>query len=127
MPLRRTPKARYYRSSKMPGGFMHAFFRRARRPASVAFALALAACAGSGFAAPPRGMQSPIEAYRGNVRPRVSGKIQHVIIIIQENRSVDNLFQGLPGADTRAYGYTSKGKKVKLIPTSLADVWDIDH
>ncbi|HEY1681105.1 MAG TPA: alkaline phosphatase family protein [Candidatus Tumulicola sp.] len=106
---------------------MQASFGRARQPASIAFALALAACAGSGSGLPSAGTQAPIEAYQANVRPRISGKIQHVVIIIQENRSVDNLFQGLPGADTQSYGYTSKGKKVKLIPRSLADEWDIDH
>ena len=29
-----------------------------------------------------------------------NGKIQHVVIIVQENRTTDNLFHGLPGADT---------------------------
>ncbi len=29
-----------------------------------------------------------------------NGKIHHVVIVIQENRSVDDLFNGLPGADT---------------------------
>ena len=29
-----------------------------------------------------------------------AGKITHVIYIVQENRSFDNLFQGFPGADT---------------------------
>ena len=29
-----------------------------------------------------------------------AGKITHVIYIVQENRSFDNLFQGYPGADT---------------------------
>jgi phospholipase C len=99
---------------------MHALFGRARRPASIAFALALAACAGSGAGVPSAGTQAPIEAFQANIRPSVSGKIKHVVIIVQENRSVDNLFQGYPGADTRSYGFTSKGKKVKLVPTSLA-------
>ncbi|MGA8535562.1 MAG: alkaline phosphatase family protein [Candidatus Tumulicola sp.] len=31
--------------------------------------------------------------------------IKHVVVIIQENRSFDNLFQGYPGADTQSYGY----------------------
>ena len=29
-----------------------------------------------------------------------AGKINHVVYIVQENRSFDNLFQGYPGADT---------------------------
>ena len=37
-----------------------------------------------------------------------------MIIIVQENRSFDNLFAGYPGADTQSYGYTTTGKKVTL-------------
>ncbi|MBV8171867.1 MAG: hypothetical protein JO190_10770 [Candidatus Eremiobacteraeota bacterium] len=55
------------------------------------------------------------------------GTIQHVIIIVQENRTPDNLFQGLPGADIQDYGYNSKGVKVKLVPRILADRYDLDH
>ena len=32
-------------------------------------------------------------------------KIQHAVILIQENRTVDNLFNGYPGADTVAQGF----------------------
>ena len=32
------------------------------------------------------------------------GAIQRIVIIIQENRTVDNLFNGLPGADTNQRG-----------------------
>ncbi len=56
-----------------------------------------------------------------------SGKIQHVIIIVQENRSVDNLFHGLPGADTADYGYNSYGQKVELQPIPLTDRYDVSH
>lgn len=43
-------------------------------------------------------------------------KIQHVVIIIQENRSFNNLFMGYPGAKTQNYGYISNGRKIKLKP-----------
>ena len=33
---------------------------------------------------------------------RVSTPIQHIVVIVQENRTVDNLFNGYPGADTVA-------------------------
>jgi phospholipase C len=56
-----------------------------------------------------------------------AGKITHVIYIVQENRSFDNLFQGYPGADTKPYGYDSKGNKVKLQPIPLSDQYVIDH
>ncbi|HEY1429179.1 MAG TPA: alkaline phosphatase family protein [Candidatus Tumulicola sp.] len=60
-------------------------------------------------------------------RAQSQQKIQHVIIIVQENRSVDNLFQGYPKADVRDYGFNSAGKKVKLVPVGLEANWDIDH
>ncbi|MGB6517030.1 MAG: hypothetical protein WBE79_00840, partial [Candidatus Cybelea sp.] len=43
-----------------------------------------------------------------------SSKIQHVVIIVQENRSVDNLFQFLRGANTQSYGLNSQGQDVPL-------------
>ncbi len=60
-------------------------------------------------------------------RPPGIDKIDHVVIIIQENRSFDNLFQGFPGADTQSYGYTSTGQKLDLKPFGLETPWDIDH
>ncbi|HKU81295.1 MAG TPA: alkaline phosphatase family protein [Candidatus Tumulicola sp.] len=56
-----------------------------------------------------------------------AGKIQHVVFIVQENRSFDNLFQGYPGADTRSYGKNSKGQTITLQAVSLADQYVIDH
>src|SRR6202023_4189609 len=55
------------------------------------------------------------------------GKIQHVVIIVQENRSFDNLFQGYPGADTVSSGKNSKGQTITLQPVSLARQYVIDH
>ncbi len=54
-------------------------------------------------------------------------KIQHVVIIVQENRSFDNLFQGYPGADTVSQGLNSQGQTVQLQPISLAADYDIEH
>jgi phospholipase C len=56
-----------------------------------------------------------------------NGKIQHVVIIFQENRSTDSLFNGLSGADTVSYGYNTAGDKVKLQSISLTAPWDIAH
>jgi phospholipase C len=53
--------------------------------------------------------------------------IQHVIIIFQENRTTDNLFHGLKGADTADYGYNSKGQKITLGPMKLASNYSLDH
>ena len=41
--------------------------------------------------------------------------IKHIVVVIQENRSVDNLFHGFPGADTADYGLDHDGR-VKLHP-----------
>ncbi len=60
-------------------------------------------------------------------RRRGIDKIQHVVIIIQENRSLDNLFQGFPGARTQSYGYDSSGEKIKLGQIPLETRWDVDH
>jgi phospholipase C len=54
-------------------------------------------------------------------------KIQHVVIIIQENRSVDNLFQGFPGANTVPYGFNNKGQKIALRQVGLEAPWDFEH
>jgi phospholipase C len=57
----------------------------------------------------------------------LSGKIKHVVIVMQENRSFNNLFYGYPGAKTATYGYDSYGRKIKLLPVGLETYWDIDH
>jgi phospholipase C len=69
---------------------------------------------------------------RGDVALRAlegtgAGKITHVVYIVQENRSFDNLFQGYPGANTVPRGKTSDGTTVKLVPESLAAYYVIDH
>ncbi len=56
-----------------------------------------------------------------------AGKIKHVVWIIQENRTFDNLFQGYPGADTVSSGEISSGKMIALKPVSLATEYTIDH
>ncbi|MGA8533243.1 MAG: alkaline phosphatase family protein [Candidatus Tumulicola sp.] len=66
-------------------------------------------------------------ALLGSNRQPASGKISHVVIIMQENRSFDNLFAGYPGADTQSYGYTANGTKVTLQPVSMGAPWDVGH
>jgi phospholipase C len=56
-----------------------------------------------------------------------TGKIQHVVYIVQENRSFNDLFMGYPGAKTATSGKTSTGKTIKLQPLSLAVTYEIDH
>jgi len=47
--------------------------------------------------------------------------------VVQENRSVDNLFNGFPGADTTRYGRRHDGSTVALHPVDLDDPTDVDH
>ncbi len=53
--------------------------------------------------------------------------IQHIVIIIQENRSFDNLFQGYPGANTWPFGLDHTGNIVQLQPEHLGNGYDILH
>jgi phospholipase C len=57
--------------------------------------------------------------------------IQHIVIVFQENRSVDNLFGAfateMPDADLAGYGLSSSGAIVALTPVPLANTYDLDH
>ena len=108
-----------------------------RSPAIAALAVVLSACNGnSGFSAGapgvPLSLQSLARAQTQVPLKRVhhpgsSGKIQHVVIVIQENRSFNNLFYGFPGATTTTYGYNTSGQKITLQPVVLETTWDIIH
>ena len=56
-----------------------------------------------------------------------AGKIKHVVYVVQENRSFDDMFQGYPGADTVSSGKNSDGQTIALQPISLKTEYDIDH
>ncbi|MBV9233053.1 MAG: hypothetical protein JO030_03335 [Candidatus Eremiobacteraeota bacterium] len=83
----------------------------------------LVGCAGA--------QDSRFHAWSSGILPAVratgAAKITHIVWIVQENRSFDDLFQGYPGADTVADGKTSKGRTVKLKPISLKTQYEIDH
>jgi phospholipase C len=100
-------------------------------------AVALLACAAgcspaSHSLSPGGGAQAIPMAQQAKSRPAPRGgsqgtKIQHVVIIVQENRSFDNLFQGFPKADTVSSGLDSSGNSIALTPVSLATQYVIDH
>jgi len=60
-----------------------------------------------------------------------TGKIQHIVVIFQENRTPDNLFhdQNLinAGADIASKGLNSSGQTITLQPTSLGVDYDLSH
>ena len=80
-------------------------------------ALALAGCGGGGGGGcggcglPPPGAHLP----------------KHIVVIVQENRTIDNLFQKFPGADTASSGLNSKNQMVPLQPVHLTSLFDLDH
>src|SRR5579863_4083757 len=55
-----------------------------------------------------------------------TGKIQHVVIIIQENRSFDNIFAGFPGADAPLTGLRHNGKRVSLHQATFQQYPNVD-
>jgi phospholipase C len=63
--------------------------------------------------------------------PPPTSKIQHVVIIFQENRTPDNLFQDpilvQRGADLQNYGINSAGLRIPLTSTSLKTDYDLGH
>jgi len=79
-------------------------FTRANSLIALAVAAAaVAACAGRGAVTPaPPGSQGPLSAASNGAK--VHSPIKHIVLLIQENRSFDNLFQGYPGANTQSYG-----------------------
>ena len=53
--------------------------------------------------------------------------IQHIVIILQENRSFDDLFNGFPGADTVQTGDGPGGTQVPLVSRPLYTSIDLGH
>jgi phospholipase C len=80
----------------------------------------LAGCNGTIMLGPsPAVPESTVSAVAGS-------PIQHIVVIMQENRSFDNLFNGFPGADTVQSGM-SNGKLIPLKPISLGDSRGLNH
>ncbi len=95
-----------------------------KRVVSAALAVALSGCSSGGSSILPY-MQSG--AVLQELGASGAGKIKHVVYIVQENRSFDNLFQGYPHADTVSSGQDSKGDTIQLQPVSLSKQYEIDH
>jgi len=88
----------------------------------VAVVFSLASCAGVAT--------NPAASARGGAaarRANASNPIQHVVIVVQENRTTDNLFNGLPGADTVPSGKNSHGQNVTLVPELLTAPYVLYH
>ncbi len=91
----------------------------------LALIVSSAGCSGSSSAvsAPP----NPANVAAPAPQSLATSPIKHVIVIVQENRSFDNLFHGFPGADSATTGLRHDGTTVPLAPVSLADGQDVGH
>jgi phospholipase C len=91
----------------------------------------LAACSGGNGSPLPSGAsgESALKAVSNSATLSILGnhKIQHVIIMVQENRTFDNLFHGFPGADTASTGKTHTGAIVPLTAGHLEEYYDLGH
>lgn len=93
---------------------------------AMAFGLALSAC--NGGSSPLSGGGIPFAHHHGSG----SSPIQHVVVMIQENRSFDNLFATFPGANGAKRGkekLSTGDRWVKIMPTPLVTAvgFDLTH
>ena len=79
------------------------------------------ACSGEASAAP---LVGPVvdAATRATRTP-----IKHVIVVVMENRSFDNMFRGFPGANTVTSGRGHLGQTIPLTPAPYEGPCDPDH
>ncbi|HYL27946.1 MAG TPA: alkaline phosphatase family protein [Candidatus Nitrosotalea sp.] len=100
-------------------------------PAISSLTLILSACNGGSTGASAPGLPQAIApgglSLARSSHHRTSSKIQHIVIIVQENRSFNNLLYGFPGATTQSYGYDTNGNKINLVPIPLETSWDLEH
>jgi phospholipase C len=96
---------------------------------SFALLVSLCACAGSGNTGvtPNYNGAAGMNATSGQY-------IKHVVIVVQENRTYDNLFSTFPGGDGATYGYYLKKSgnkyvktKINLAMEPLIGNQDVDH
>ena len=91
--------------------------------AAVILAAILAGCGGDvggAYAVMPPGNLQPSSQLPGD-------PIKHIVVIIQENRSVDDLLQFVPALDTASSGPSVAGKMIRLVPRPLTAPFDIRH
>src|SRR6478672_1604572 len=54
-------------------------------------------------------------------------KIQHIVFIVKENRSFDNVFGTFPGADGATSGFISTGEEIPLGHATDSTTRDLGH
>ncbi len=94
-------------------------------------ALVLSTCLmpGANASSPIRRMPSAVrpQVLQPIVRRAATSPIQHVIFVVQENRSFNFMFMGYKGALTQNYGYDTNHNKIMLHQQTISTSWDIDH
>lgn len=71
--------------------------------------------------------QAPVPVLETTATATTPDPIQHIVIIVKENRSFDNYFGQFPGADGAAAGRLSNGQVVPLGHTPDHTLLDINH
>ena len=92
---------------------------------SILLGASAAGCSGNAVREPI--LPPPDAQGLGLVSGSGQGKIKHVVYIVQENRSFNDLFMGYPNARTSTTAKTSTGQTITLQPVSLTLGYDIDH
>src|SRR5581483_2247773 len=83
---------------------------------------AIVSCTGAPRQAAPFAPPDAARDAAGGLR-----RIQHIIVVIHENRSFDNLFATFPGADGATSGKLSNGKTIRLIKVDFLYPYDLGH
>jgi phospholipase C len=52
---------------------------------------------------------------------------RYIIVMVQENRTVDNLFQTQPGVDTQSFGFDSHNNRIPLTQINLGSSITCQH
>jgi phospholipase C len=90
---------------------------------ATALVASLTACTLAGAGGLPTGLARGSSQVRGSLLG-ANSKIKHIVIVVQENRSFDNIFAGYPGAASATFGKTHEGAIIPLRPVSFVDTAD---
>jgi len=77
--------------------------------------------------ATPHPTPTPVSTPAPTPTPAGASPIQHVVIVLQENRTLENVFHGYPGAHTVNAGLDHNGNSVPLVQRNFMQSWDPSH
>jgi phospholipase C len=98
-------------------------FSSAFARALAAIAVTLGGCSGGAGALAPA---SPLLSLSHASHPKTGASITHIVLIVQENRSFDNLFATFPKANGTTHGTMHTGQVIELTKSPLVSR-DINH